>query len=473
MVIFICNPIFFTIAIFMFSIWAIHKLFSIETVKRKWRNIEDWFHVYHVFNVPELSDNMQYNTFYRKLSIYFHSLPSLQDSHLNNLITSDYNQNDVVQSLAPNLTVQDHFLGATLYWFNQTEPNRIFILKIRKIDKRRIIRLYLQHIHAVVDEIEKQGKRDLRLYMNVNAGGGVRWRFVPFNHPSTFETITMELDLKNKLKSDLESFLKGKQYYHRNGRIWKRSFLLYGPSGTGKSTFVAAMANFLSYDIYDIDLSKLHGDTDLKSLFLQTTSKSIVLVEDLDRYLDQKSSTRMSSSAMLNFMDGIWSGEERVMVFTMNSKENVDPDLLRPGRVDVHIHFPLCDFSSFKTLASNYLGVKDHKLFPQVEEIFQNGASLSPAEIGELMITNRNSPSRAIKSVITALKTDGDGRGCKSIERRTGNDGDDVDEGVGDPSFKERKKLYGFLKLRASRRKSCSSSPNNSAFGSPLRISES
>ncbi|XP_058738794.1 AAA-ATPase At2g46620-like [Vicia villosa] len=474
MVIFICNPVFFTIAILLISIWAIHKFFEIETVKRHWRNIEDFFHVYHVFNVPELNDNMQYNTFYRKLSIYLHSLPSLQDSYSNKLITSDNNQNDVVLSLAPNQTVQDHYHGAILYWFNQTEPNRTFILKIKRIDKRRILRLYLQHIHAVVDEIEKQRKPDLRLYMNVNAGAGARWRFIPFNHPSTFETITMESDLKNKLKSDLESFLKGKQYYHRNGRIWKRSFLLYGSSGTGKSTFVAAMANFLSYDIYHMDLSKLHTDSDLKSLFLQTTPKSIILVEDLDRFLAVQSSTALSLSAMLNFMDGICNGEERVMVFTMNSKDNVDPDLLRPGRVDVHIHFPLCDFSSFKLLASNYLGVKDHKLFPQVEETFQNGASLSPAEIGELMITNRNSPSRAIKSVITALKTDGDGRGCKSIERRRGNDGDDdVGEYASDHSFKERKKLYGFLKSRASRRKSCSSSPNNSALGSPLRICNS
>lgn len=274
----------------------------------------------------------------------------------------------------------------------------------------------------------------------------------------------METDLKNRVKSDLESFLKGKQYYHRLGRLWKRSFLLYGPSGTGKSSFLAAMANFLSYDVYDIDLSRISTDSDLKSNLLQTTPKSIIVVEDLDRYLTEKSSTAVTSSGILNFMDGIWSGEERVMVFTMNSKENVDPNLLRPGRVDVHIHFPLCDFPSFKTLASNYLGVKDHKLFQQVQEIFENGASLSPAEIGELMIANRNSPSRAIKSVITALKTDGDGRGCGLIERRIGNEGDDVDEGA-----RDTRKAYGFFRLKGPRK--CSSSPN-SVLASPLRICE-
>ncbi|KAL3838042.1 hypothetical protein ACJIZ3_022633 [Penstemon smallii] len=126
---------------------------------------------------------------------------------------------------------------------------------------------------------------------------------------------------------------------------------------------------------------------------------------DLDRYLGEKS-TALSLSGILNFMDGIFSccGEERVMVFTVNSKENIDANILRPGRIDVHINFPLCDFTAFKNLANSHLGLKDHKLFPQVEEIFQIGASLSPAEVGEIMISNRSSPSRALKTVITALQ---------------------------------------------------------------------
>jgi hypothetical protein len=38
--------------------------------------------------------------------------------------------------------------------------------------------------------------------------------------------------------------------------------------------------------------------------------------------------------------------------------------------VDVHIYFPLFDFLAFKTLANNYLGLKDHKFFSLVEDIF-------------------------------------------------------------------------------------------------------
>ncbi|KAE8660527.1 hypothetical protein F3Y22_tig00116951pilonHSYRG00337 [Hibiscus syriacus] len=390
---------------------------------------------------------MQRNHLYHKVWVYLNSLTSVEDSDFTNLFTGK-KPNEIVLRLDPNQIIEDDFLGAKIFWIN--EDNNL-LLKIRKADKRRVLRPYLQHIHSVSDDLEDQ-KRDLKLYMNVVDNQKGRWRSAPFTHPSTFETIAMEADLKNKVKSDLESFLKAKQYYHRLGRVWKRSYLLYGPSGTGKSSFIAALANFLSYDVYDIGLSKVSDDSDLKLLLLQSTAKSVIVIEDLDRYLSEKS-TASSLSGILNFMDGILTsscGNERVMVFTMNGKDHVDPAILRPGRIDVHIHFPLCDFTAFKTLANNYLGLKDHKLFPQVEEIFQNGSSLSPAEIGELMIANRNSPSRALKSVINALQSEGDGRSSKSLDEGGETSGVFGKEGAN--AVKEFKKWYGLLRVKSSRK---------------------
>ncbi|KAH7850218.1 hypothetical protein Vadar_029395 [Vaccinium darrowii] len=91
---------------------------------------------------------------------------------------------------------------------------------------------------------------------------------------STLQTIAIDSNLKNRVKSDLESFLRSKQYYNRLGRVWKQSYLLYGSSGTRKSSFVATMAKFLSHDVYDVDLLRLSDGTDLKMLWLQTRRRA-------------------------------------------------------------------------------------------------------------------------------------------------------------------------------------------------------
>nr|GMC67030.1 AAA-ATPase At2g46620-like [Ipomoea batatas] len=402
---------------------------------KKWvRVLGDKCYEFQFYRVPQFNQNMQENQLYRKVFTYLNSLPGVEDSEFTNLFAGN-KSNEINIVLDSRQVVADNFLGARVNWTN--EENEKTGLKCLK---------------------------EVRLYVNVekNPESSGRWRSVPLTHPATIDTVVMDSDLKNKVKSDLESFLKSKQYYQRLGRLWKRSYLLYGPSGTGKSTFIAAMAKFLSYDVYDIDLSRVSDDSDLKLLLLQTTSKSLIVIEDLDRYL-AGNSTGPTLPGILNFMDGIFSccGEERVMVFTMNSKDQIDPTVLRPGRVDVHIHFPLCDFNAFKSLANSHLGLKDHKLFPQVEEIFQTGASLSPAEIGEIMISNRSSPSRALKSVISALQTNSEDRAATRHARRLSHSGsartaeEPSEPGIfGKDGVKEIRKLYGLLRLRSTRKES-------------------
>jgi mitochondrial chaperone BCS1 len=80
---------------------------------------------------------------------------------------------------------------------------------------------------------------------------------------ATLDTLAMHPDLKVHVRIDLEGFLKGHAYYLHLGRVWRRSYLIYGPPGISKSTFSVAMARFIGYDV---DLSHSGYDDNLRSL---------------------------------------------------------------------------------------------------------------------------------------------------------------------------------------------------------------
>ncbi|KZV21914.1 hypothetical protein F511_05604 [Dorcoceras hygrometricum] len=447
-------------SLFLFRLF-LHRTGLIYAV----RNFVDWvdegLHVHLQLKVPEFTDSSyQENQFFRRVLLYVNSLASLEDSDFTNLIAGK-KPNDIVLSIDDDQVIHDLFLGSRVSWHYRVKRDcenqvvaRSFVLKIKKKDKRWILKPYLQHIHTVSDDID-QRRKELRIHNNING----RWKSAPFNHPATFDSIVMDSDLKSRIRCDLETFMKSKQYYHKIGRVWRRSYLLYGPSGTGKSSFIAAVSDLLGYDVYSVNLSQVADDSDLNTLLLQTTCKSLIVVEHLDRYISEKATAKTTPAGFLNFMDGISNfQEEKIIIFTMNSKEGIDSALLRPGRIDVHIHFPNCDFNSFKNLACNYLGLKEHKLFPQVEEIFLTGATMSPAEIAELMLVNRSSPSRALKSVITALHSNG--RNAVKAGPHLYNSASSspvppyaVEEAGGvpwkDTVPKEFRKLYGLLRLKS------------------------
>jgi len=96
------------------------------------------------------------------------------------------------------------------------------------------------------------------------------------------DTVAMDWELKEMIIRDLDRFVERKGLYKRVGKAWKRGYLLSGPPGSGKSSFIAAMANYLSYDVYDLELTAVRGNSDLRKLLIATRNRSILVVEDID-----------------------------------------------------------------------------------------------------------------------------------------------------------------------------------------------
>ncbi|CAA7022136.1 unnamed protein product [Microthlaspi erraticum] len=284
------------------------------------------------------------------------------------------------------------------------KEKRYYELTFDKKLKDKVMGSYLSHVVAASEEI-KRSLRVVKLYSQDVYGSddedgcaGGNWGCVRLEHPSTFDTLAMNPDAKKIIIDDLERFLMRREFYKRVGKAWKRGYLLYGPPGTGKSSLIAAMANYLKFDIFDIELSSIADNGDLKRVLLSTTSRSILVIEDIDcsttevkdREVEDQEDIRTNSkvtlSGILNFIDGLWSsyGDERIFVFTTNHKERLDPALLRPGRMDMHIHMSFCTGIAFRTLVSNYLGLDglNHPLCEDIERLIDS-TEVTPAELAE------------------------------------------------------------------------------------------
>ncbi|KAL0876875.1 hypothetical protein Bca101_026580 [Brassica carinata] len=234
-------------------------------------------------------------------------------------------------------------------------------------------------------------------------------------HHTTFETLAIEPDLKTTLMNDLDAFSKGKDFFKSVGRAWKRVYLLYGPPGTGKSSMVAAIANQMKYNIYDLQIQSVKEDGELREILTSTTNRSILLIEEIDCGSDvsddeskkgkNKYEDGILLSGLLNFVDGLWSscGEEKIIIFTTNHKEMLDPALLRPGRIDVHILMVYCTPLVFNKLVSLYPKIDGHILCDAIEKLFLE-VSITPAEITQQLMASKDADI-ALKGVIEYLET--------------------------------------------------------------------
>ncbi|XVE80002.1 hypothetical protein DITRI_Ditri14bG0103600 [Diplodiscus trichospermus] len=413
------------------------------------------FSSYCYFDITEI-DGVNTNELYNAVQLYLSSFVSIKGSRLS--LTRALNSSAITFGLSNNDCIIDSFNGVSVLWEHvvtqrqsQTfswrplpEEKRGFTLRIKKRDKYLILDSYLDYIMEKANEIRRKNQ-DRLLYTNSRGGSldsrGHPWESVPFKHPSTFDTLAMDPVKKQQIMDDLRDFANGQSFYQKTGRAWKRGYLLYGPPGTGKSSMIAAMANYLGYDIYDLELSEVHNNSELRKLLMKTSSKSIIVIEDIDCSItltDRKKnnnnpSTRtyydaemrcgsggsvptedggnsITLSGLLNFTDGLWSccGSERIFVFTTNHVEKLDPALLRSGRMDMHIYMSYCSYPALKILLKNYLGYEesdlDDDVLKELAEVVDK-AEMTPADVSEVLIRNRRHKQKVVSELLEALKT--------------------------------------------------------------------
>lgn len=177
---------------------------------------------------------------------------------------------------------------------------------------------------------------------------GSEWR--PFGAPRQrrpLDSVILDVGIADRLLADIREFIANPQWYAERGIPYRRGYLLYGPPGCGKSSFITALAGALEYGICVLNLSERGlSDDRLQHLMSVAPQQSIILLEDIDAaFVSREESSsvkaayeglsRVTFSGLLNMLDGVASAEARIIFMTTNHLDRLDPALIRPGRVDV------------------------------------------------------------------------------------------------------------------------------------------
>ncbi|MED6192052.1 AAA-ATPase ASD, mitochondrial [Stylosanthes scabra] len=393
--------------------------------------ITSHFYPYIQITFPEFTgERLKRSEAYTSIQTYLTASSSHTAKRLKAEVVKDSHK-PLVLSMDDNEEIADEFRGVKVWWtasktttgsqpfsfsyYPPPDAKRYYKLSFHKSHRDLITMNYIHYVLEKGKEIASKN-RQLKLFTNNPSSGwygykSTKWSHVIFEHPASFETLAMEERKKEEIIKDLEKFKGGKEYYAKIGKAWKRGYLLYGPPGTGKSTMIAAMANFMNYDLYDLELTAVKDNTELRKLLIETPSKSIIVIEDIDCSLDltgqrkkkkeenenekekdpmkraqeeESKGSKVTLSGLLNFIDGIWSacGGERIIIFTTNFVDKLDPALIRRGRMDKHIELSYCGFEAFRVLAKNYLDLETHGLFGRIGKLLEE-VNMTPADVAE------------------------------------------------------------------------------------------
>lgn len=260
---------------------------------------------------------------------------------------------------------------------------------------------------------------------------GPEWR--KFGQPKAkraLPSVVLDHGIKETILEDVKDFMQNGGWYSDRGIPYRRGYLLYGPPGSGKTSFIQALAGELDYNICILNLSEQNlTDDRLNHLMNNMPERSILLLEDIDAAFNSRKTmsqdhgqdgtpnnlsqfqmqsnynTSVTFSGLLNALDGVTSSEETITFMTTNHPEKLDPAIMRPGRVD------------FKVFIGNATPYQAEKMFMKfypdetdackrfVDRFRSLDAPVSTAQLQGLFIMNKDKPLDALKNIGTLTET--------------------------------------------------------------------
>jgi transitional endoplasmic reticulum ATPase len=163
--------------------------------------------------------------------------------------------------------------------------------------------------------------------------------------------------VQDAIENNLFTPIKRVRELKDNGIPVKRGVLLGGPFGTGK-TLAAKVASKIAVEtgVTFIYISRADELPDAIQFAKQYQDPAcVIFCEDIDRVMSGTRDVKMDD--ILNIVDGIdTKSQNLIIVLTTNALENINPAMLRPGRLDAVVHVERPDAEATARLIRYYGG---------------------------------------------------------------------------------------------------------------------
>ncbi|MFD1588868.1 CDC48 family AAA ATPase [Halorientalis brevis] len=165
-------------------------------------------------------------------------------------------------------------------------------------------------------------------------------------------------DTKERLRETIQWPLEYPEVFETMDMESPKGVLMYGPPGTGKTLLAKAVANEAQSNFISVKgpelLNKYVGESEkgVREVFEKARSNAptVVFFDEIDSIAGERGRNATDSgvgervvSQLLTELDGIESLEDVVVIATSNRPDLIDSALLRPGRLDRHVHVPVPD----------------------------------------------------------------------------------------------------------------------------------
>ncbi|KOX92970.1 AAA family ATPase [Haloarcula rubripromontorii] len=174
----------------------------------------------------------------------------------------------------------------------------------------------------------------------------------------TWDSVGGLEDTKERLRETIQWPLEYEDVFESMDLEAAKGVLMYGPPGTGKTLLAKAVANEAQSNFISVKgpelLNKFVGESEkgVREVFSKAreNAPTVVFFDEIDSIASERGGGTTDSgvgervvSQLLTELDGIEDMENVVVVATTNRPDLIDDALLRPGRLDRHVHVPVPD----------------------------------------------------------------------------------------------------------------------------------